>query len=82
MSELILLGVIALLCILIVVKEYFSNKERNKFINAISSKNANEQAILDSGDKIKPQTPTAPNFISQEALNPDEWLAKIKEENV
>lgn len=78
MTELILLAVIIVLCVLIGVKEYFATKERNKFINAITSKNAGEQAMLDMGDKVKPEPSKPPDLIPLDNLTDEEYKKYIE----
>ena len=58
-TELILLGVILLLCGLLGWKEREGRLERNKLINALLAKNAQEMVNLDLADKtqIKAQVP-------------------------
>lgn len=73
MTELILLLVIIVLCVLIGVKEYLATKERNKFINAITSKNAQEQVMLDVGDKVKPEPERPPDLIPTDNLTDEEF---------
>ena len=74
MTEFILFAVIVALCVLIGVKEYLASKERSKYINAITSKNAQEQAMLDISDKTKP-TPVSPqnDLVALGNLTDEEW---------
>lgn len=58
-TELLLLGVILILCGLLGWKEREGRLERNKLINALLAKNAQEMVNLDLADKtqIKAQVP-------------------------
>ena len=80
--ETILLGVILILCGLLVWKEREGRLERNKFINALMSKNATEMANLDLADKtqIKAQVPNKESdFVSPDNLSQEDWEKAIKE---
>ena len=75
-TELLLLGVIAILCGLLGWKEHEARLERNKLINAILAKNAQEMVNLELTDKteIKAQVPEKePDFVPQENLELDDW---------
>lgn len=78
MMELILFGVIIVLCLFLAYKEHESNRERSKFINAITSKNATEQAMLDTVDKNKIDTKQPePDLIPEQNLTDDQWMKYI-----
>ncbi len=82
MSEIILLIVIGVLCLLLAYKERESNKERSKFINAITSKSANEQAMLDTIDKTKIEpVKSQPDIIPEQSLTDEEWMKYIEDRN-
>lgn len=75
-TELVLIGVILLLCGLIGWKEREGRLERNKLINALLAKNATEMINLDLADKtqIKTEVPLKePNFIPPENLSQEDW---------
>ena len=79
--EMILLGVILILCGLLAWKEREGRLERNKFINALMSKNAQEMANLDLADKtqIKAEVPNKESdFVSPDNLSQEDWEEAIK----
>ena len=75
-TDIILLGVILILCGLLGWKEREGRLERNKLINALLAKNANEMANLDLADKtqIKTEVPQRESdFIPPENLSQKDW---------
>mgnify|MGYP001592765409 FL=1 len=75
-TELVLIGVILLLCGLIGWKEREARLERSKLINALLAKNATEMVNLDLADKtqIKTEVPSKePDFIPPENLSQEDW---------
>ena len=80
-TELVLIGVILLLCGLIGWKEREGRLERNKLINALLAKNATEMINLDLADKtqIKTEVPLKePDFIPPENLSQEDWEKVVK----
>ena len=80
-TELVLIGVILLLCGLIGWKEREARLERSKFINALLAKNATEMVNLDLADKtqIKTEVPLKePDFIPPENLSQEDWEKVVK----
>ena len=80
-TELVLIGVILLLCGLIGWKEREGRLERNKLINALLAKNATEMVNLDLADKtqIKAQvSEKEPDFIPPENLSQEDWEKVVK----
>ena len=74
--EVILTGVILILCALLGWKEREARLERSKLINALLARNAVEMANLDLVDKtqIKAQVPEKePDFIPPENLSQEDW---------
>ncbi len=75
-------AVIIALLALLGWEKYQNRLERNKFLNALLSKNANEMANLDMADKtkieVKPTEPLAvpPDLIPESDL-PDEEFDKF-----
>ena len=81
MIEIVLTSVILILCGLLGWKEREGRLERNKLINAILAKNAQEMVNLDLTDKtaIKAQIPQKePDFVPQENLELDDWEKVVK----
>lgn len=79
-TEVILLLVIVGLGALLGWKEREGRLERNKLINALLAKNAQEMVNLDLVDKteIKAQTPQQePDFIPPENLSQKDWEKAI-----
>lgn len=75
-TEIVLLGIILILCGLLGWKERESRLERNKFINALLAKNAQEMVNLDLADKtqIKAEVPKEESdFVAQENLSQEDW---------
>jgi hypothetical protein len=57
------------------------NKERNKWLNSIMSRNATELRDLELTDKVQPITPpTQPDFVDTRDLRDDEFNDFIKGE--
>lgn len=74
--EVILLIVILILCGLLGWKDRECRLERNKLINALLAKNAQDMVNLDLVDKteIKTQvTPNQPDYLPPENLTQEEW---------
>ena len=81
--EIILLGVIIVLCGLIGWEKRESRLEGNKLINAILARNAQEQANLDLADKtvIKTKVPESkPDLISESELDDETFNKYMKGE--
>ena len=79
MTEIIFIVVILILCGLIGWKEHESRLERNKLINALLAKNAQEMANLDLADKtvIKANVPEGkPDLVNVENLD-NETFEKV-----
>ena len=79
--EIVLVVIIAILCGLLAWKEWEGRLERNKFINALMSKNAQEMANLDLADKtqIKAEVPNKESdFVSPENLSQKDWEEAVK----
>ena len=79
--EIILVVVILILCALLGWKEREGRLERNKLINALLSKNAQDLANLELADKtqIKAELPKEPNFVPPENLSQEDWEKVIKQ---
>ena len=71
----VLCVVIALLLGVLAFVEYQNRLERQKFINALISKNATEMANLDLADKteIKAEVPKQPELIPMDDLSDKEF---------
>ena len=84
MIELILLGVIIILCGLLGWKEREGRLERNKLINALLAKNAQEMVNLDLADKTQiradvPNPAKGGEFVPSENLSQEDWEEAIKQ---
>lgn len=79
--EIVLVIVIALLCGLLGWTEHEARLERNKFINALMAKNAEELANLELADKtqIKAEVPKQSDFVSSDSLSQKDWEEAIKQ---
>ena len=77
MIELILLGVILILCGLLGWEKRENRLERSKFINALLAKSASDMATMDLGDKtqIKVEKPKESplEFVSPDGLSQEDW---------
>ena len=82
MSELILSGVIVALISFIAYERYEMRKERNKYINALLSKDAAQLRDLEFVDKLKiPKEEKVPNdLIDTKDLTDEQFMEQIKEE--
>ena len=85
MSEIVLVGVILILCGLLGYKEYLGKKERDKFVNALLAKNATELRDLELVEKVAPIKPmdTTGNsdYIPESELDDETLLKMTKEGN-
>mgnify|MGYP001587815384 CR=1 FL=1 len=79
-TELLLLGVILLLCGLLGWKEREARLERSKLINALLAKNAQDMVNLDLADKteIKAQVPQTPYLSPIENVSQEEFEEALK----
>ena len=77
MSELILLGVIIVLSLLLFWEKRQNALERQKLINAVVAKNAGEQVMLDTSDKVKPEPPQPPDLVPTDNLTDEEFSKYI-----
>ena len=75
MIEIALLAVIGLLSGLLIWEKYEGRKERNKLVNALIAKNAQDMVNLDLADKteIKAQVPDKPEFVPLDDLTNEEF---------
>ena len=78
--ELILLGVILILCGLLGWEKRENRLEHSKLINALLAKNAQEMVNLDLADKteIKTQVPKKEDLVPEGDLDQDTWEKVIK----
>lgn len=84
MSEFILFLVIAVLAGLLGFEKYENRKERNKFIQAIMSKTAQDLKDFELADKIKFDVPTQPEYpdmTAVEDLNEKDFTKHVLEES-
>lgn len=77
-TEIVLLGIILILCGLLGWKEREARLERSKLINALLAKNAQEMVNLDMADKTQikveiPETLKEPDFTPPENLSQEDW---------
>ena len=81
MIDYILIGVILILCGLLGWDRREGRIERNKLINAILAKNAQELVNLEMADKtkIKVEVPKQPDEIPLDSLSQKEWEDAIKQ---
>lgn len=80
MIEFVLIAVILILCGYLGWEKREAHLERNKLVNALLAKNAQEMANLDLADKtqIKTQIPQKePDFINPENLSQEDWERAI-----
>ena len=78
MIEMVLIGVIVLLCGLLVWEKREGRLEKNKLINALLAKNAQDLASLDLIDKTEvKQVEKQPDLIPAEDLNDKEFKEVI-----
>ena len=82
MSEFVLSGVIAALIGFIAYERYEMRKERNKYINALLSKDAVQLRDLEFTEKLKmPKEEKVPNdLIDTKDLTDEQFMQQIKEE--
>ena len=78
--ELILLGVIIILCGLLGWEKRENRLEKSKLINALLAKNAQEMVNLELADKteIKTETVKEPDLVPEADLDQDTWEKAIK----
>ena len=78
-TEIVLVAIIIILSALLGWKEREARLERNKLINAILAKNAQEMVSLDLADKteIKAEVPKKPELIPLEDLTNDEFKEAV-----
>ena len=75
-TEFILIGVIVILSLLLGWKEREARLERNKLVNALLAKNAQDMVNLELVDKTKINIkPQEPEFIDTANL-PDDYMLK------
>ena len=81
MSEIILSVVIVALIFFIAYERYEMRKERNKYINALLSKDAAQLRDLEFVDKLKLPKEEAPkdNLVAAEEMTDDEFTQHIRE---
>ena len=79
--ELILLGVIIILCGLLGWEKRENRLEHAKLINALLAKNAQEMVNLDLADKtqIKTQVPVKEDLVPEADLDQEEWEKVIRQ---
>ena len=82
MIDLILAGVILILCCLIGWLDFNNRKERSKLINALLSKNAAELRDLEFVEKNQPeqQKSTPPDIVPLDSLDDQQFDNFIKEQ--
>ena len=79
-AELVLTGVIIILCGLLGWKEREARLEKNKLVNALLAKNAQEMVSLDLADKteIKAEVPPKQSeFVPMEDVSDDEFKKAV-----
>ena len=85
MIEIVLIGVILLLCGLLGWNQREGRLERNKLVNALLAKNAQELRDLEFVEKVAPSKPmdTTGNsdFIPESELDDETLLKMVKEGN-
>lgn len=74
-TEAVLAGVIFILCGLLGWKERENRLEKNKLINALLAKNAQDMVNLDLADKtqIKTQVEKESDLVSTDSLSQEDW---------
>ena len=80
MIEIVLIGVILILCGLLGWNQRESRLERNKLVNAILAKNAQEMANLDLADKteikVKPNNQES-SYVPMENLSDEDFKKAV-----
>lgn len=79
MIDIVLLAVISALVTLVAYKDKVAKEERDKLVNALLAKNAQELRDLQIADKVKvePTQPEKPDLIPTDTLTDEEWEQKI-----
>jgi hypothetical protein len=83
MIEAVLILVIAVLCVMLAYERYMMNCEREKLINALISKNAQELGELERVAKTnpEPQVEKEPEYTPAESISDKKFDELVKETN-
>lgn len=80
MTELFLFAIILLLFLYVGWKDYRAQRERDKVINALISRNPIEFRDLELTDKVQPiSPPSPPDFVAESDLDDDEFTKIIND---
>lgn len=80
MNDLVLTAIILMLFLYMGWKEMHNQRERDKVINALISRNPLEFRDLELTDKVQPiEPPSPPDFVSESDLDDDEFMEQLKD---